>query len=238
MIDGAPTLELDYSSLHPNLLYHYAGVEPPGSDLYELDGYPKEYRKFFKAVFLRMINSASRNDAKGSIREAAFAKGKLKIPAELGKLEDKYLDPVIDKLLEKHKPLADKSIFKDKDLGNKLQNIDSKLAEKVLLHFALDGIPVLPLHDSFRIDARLYDKLQEIMHRVIITNFGRPIRISNDDYVPLLGRLIGMAEEKIKSGDIHDEEELESLIHELETSDIFAKVGQKLRRLKNESMAN
>ena len=46
--------------------------------------------------------------------------------------------------------------------------------------------------DGFRIDARVYDKLEEIMHRVIITNFGRIVRISNDDLEPLLKRLLGM----------------------------------------------
>ena len=244
MIDGAPTLELDYSALHPNLLYYYAGVDPPEGDLYELEGYSEDTRNFMKAMFLRMINSPSPYEAKGSIRKAAFyvskktkkRKKRLKIPAELGKLEDKYLDPLLDKFLEKHHPLKD-YIFKAKDLGNILQNVDSQIVEKVLLYFALEGITVLPLHDSFRIDARVYDKLEEIMHRVIIESFGAPIRISNDDYVPLVNKMFGMVEEQIKGGDF-DEGRLDSLINDLEDSILFSKVGEKLRKLKNKSMAN
>lgn len=39
------------------------------------------------------------------------------------------------------------------------------------------------------------------MHRVIITNFGRPIRISNDDLEPLFKRLFGMIDKQIEEGD-------------------------------------
>jgi hypothetical protein len=225
MIDGAPTMELDYSALHPNLLYYYAGVDPPKGDLYELKDYSEDTRNFMKAMFLRMINSPSPYEAKGSIREAAFyiskktkkRKRRIKIPAELGKLDDKYLDPLIDKFLEKHKPLAERYIFKVKDLGNILQNVDSQLAEKVLLYFAYENIPVLPMHDSFRIDARVYDKLEEIMHRAIITNFGRPIRISNDDLGPLFKRLFGMIDKQIEEGDF-DVEAFKAFVLDLDAS--------------------
>jgi hypothetical protein len=75
------------------------------------------------------------------------------------------------------------------------------------------------------------------MHRVLIESFGRPIRISNDDYVPLINRLFSMVEKQIK-GVNYDEERLDSLIKDLEDSILFSKVGEKLRKLKNESMAN
>jgi hypothetical protein len=242
MIDGAPTMELDYSALHPNLLYYYAGVDPPKGDLYELKDYSEDTRNFMKAMFLRMINSPSPYEAKGSIRKAAFyvskktkkRKRRIKIPTELGNLDDIYLDPLIDKFLEKHKPLADRYIFKVKDLGNILQNVDSRIAEKVLLYFAYENISVLPLHDSFRIDARLYEKLQEIMLKVIIESFGKPIRISNDDYVPLMGRLVGMVEDQIKSGD-YDEERLNSLIQDLEPMFLGSRLSAKIKKLKDKS---
>jgi hypothetical protein len=234
MIDGAPTLELDYSSLHPNLLYYFAEENPPKGDLYELDGYSEGSRKFLKAVFLRMINSKSPTDAKGSIREDAFYKNKISIPAEFGNLENSDLDPVIDKFMEKHKPLKD-FIFKVKDLGSFLQYVDSKIAERVLLYFALKGIPVLPIHDSFRVDARAYPQLEEVMNRVMIESFGRPIWITNDDYLPLLERLSGMIEKQIEEGD-YDEEALSTLFNDL--NEIAGRMQSDLERLKKLGKTN
>lgn len=213
LIDGAPTLELDYSSLHPNLLYYYAGSKPPEGDLYQLEDYSKSTRKFLKGMFLRMINSNSRNDAKGSIRQAVFYDKKVAIPPELGNLKDKTLDPIIDGLLEKHKPLS-KYIFKFKNLGNWLQNIDSRIAEKVLLYFAVNGIAALPMHDSFIIDARHYQNLEDIMNRVILESFGTHIGISNDDYVPLVERMFGIIDEQIEKGS-YDNEAFKNLVLDL-----------------------
>jgi hypothetical protein len=214
LINGIPTLELDYSALHPNLLYYFAKANPPAGDLYQLDGYSKETRNFLKGAFLRLINSSSRNDAKGSIREAAFKHGKISVPAELGNLEDRLLDPLIDKFLEKHKAL-NPFIFKAKNLGNRLQNVDSMIAEKVLLYFALQGIPVLPLHDGFRISAEMYPKLEEVMHRVVTENFGRDIWISNDEYPLLAMKLFDMIAEGIDKGE-HDEQSLNTLFNDIE----------------------
>ena len=148
-----------------------------------------------KGMFLRMINSATRENAKGSIRETAFLKDKVKIPEELGNLEDKYLDPLIDKFLEKHNALKD-YIFKDKDLGIRLQYVDSTIAETVLLAFAKEGIPVLPLHDSFRIDVRYFPELDVAMDLAIRTKFGKPIKVSNDDFEPLMLRAFETIKDK------------------------------------------
>ena len=217
LINDIPTLEFDYSALHPHLLYFMAKADPPEGDLYELEGYSRDTRNFMKGMFLRMINSATRNDAKGSIREAAFLKGKIVIPEELGNLEDKYLDPLIDKFLEKHSALKD-YIFKDRDLGNKLQFVDSTIAETVLLAFAKEGIPVLPLHDSFRIDARYFPELDIAMDLAIRTKFGKPIKISNDDFEPLMVRAIETIKDRVKRGEL-DENEIEDLINIVEDLD-------------------
>ncbi|MFC1581009.1 hypothetical protein ACFL4N_08880 [Thermodesulfobacteriota bacterium] len=206
-IDGAPTMELDYSSLHPYLLYYIAKKKPPADGLYHLDGYGDDTRKFRKAVFLRIINSKSRLAAKGSVRKAAFKLKKLVVPAEFGKLDDKDLDPLIDAYLEKHKAL-EKVIFEVKDIGNILQYVDSQIAEHVLLYFAEQGIPALPIHDSFRIDARVHPQLEEIMNTVIIQNFGSYIPITNDDLDPLMDRVSGILKEQLEAGN----EELESFL--------------------------
>ncbi len=60
LINGVPTYEADFSSLHPNLLYAIKKATPPDGDLYELDTYSEETRKFLKGFFLRIINATSR----------------------------------------------------------------------------------------------------------------------------------------------------------------------------------
>jgi len=48
-INDAPTLELDYSALHPNLLYALRDLDPPDPDPYRLNGYFEETHTSAKA---------------------------------------------------------------------------------------------------------------------------------------------------------------------------------------------
>jgi hypothetical protein len=194
LINGIPTTEEDYSSLHPNLLYAIKKVSPPDGDLYKLDGYSDDTRKFLKGFFLRIINAKSRGGAKGSIREAAFLKGKVKIPTELGNLEDKYLDPLIDKFVEKHKPITE---YFFNDCGTYLQWIDSLMAEAILVHFAEKGKPCLPMHDSFIVDSRISDELLEAMDGMTIEGWKLKIPIT-DNMEEQIHRSIGKVIEDSK----------------------------------------
>ena len=100
------------------------------------------------------------------------------------------------------------------------------------------AFPVLPWHDSFRIDARHYGKLEEIMQKAIITNFGRPIPISNDGYMPLVQRLFGMIDKKIEDGD-YDLEEFGELVKDLETSSNAIKSNlKKLEEIRSQRTEN
>src|SRR5262249_50698021 len=47
--------------------------------------------------------------------------------------------------------------------GVHLQYLDSQVAEKVMLHFAKRGIPVLPIHDSFIVHHGYKNELMEVM---------------------------------------------------------------------------
>ena len=212
MINGGLSLELDYSALHPNLLCALRDLNPPDPDPYRLDGYSDDTRNFMKKMFLRMINASSRTAAKGSIREAAIYKGKVTIPAELGNLGDEYLDPLIDKFIEKHKLIED-DLFKG--LENFLMYIDSQIAEKVLLYFAHKNVPVLALHDGFRIDARRFDELKRVMHEIVYVNFNRYIPISNDDLQSLMEIMLVKMQQNIDEG-IVDGEEVRSFMSDVE----------------------
>ena len=62
-------------------------------------------------------------------------------------------------------------------MGNKLQYRDSIIAEQVMLHFAKNDIPVLPVHDSFIIQAGLFIDLLEVMEKEFKKRIGVPIDI-------------------------------------------------------------
>ena len=49
--------------------------------------------------------------------------------------------------------------------GLRLQKVDSQIAEKVLLHFAKRGLPILPLHDSFLMHHAFEEQLPNAMRK-------------------------------------------------------------------------
>ena len=71
-------------------------------------------------------------------------------------------------ILEKHHAIAD-AFYSGQ--GLRLQYIDSQLAERVMLHFANKGVPVLPVHDSFIIAAQHQQELVTVMKRVLSVRF-------------------------------------------------------------------
>ena len=71
-------------------------------------------------------------------------------------------------------------------MGNKLQFEDGQLAEKVMLHFAKQDVPVLPVHDSFIIIQGLHSELVHVMHEEFETMFGVPINIGDSAKVSLV----------------------------------------------------
>ena len=81
-----------------------------------------------------------------------------------------------DMILKRHKPI-NHMFFCGK--GNNLQYLDSIIAEQVMLHFAKNDIPVLPVHDSFIITAGLFIDLLEVMEKEFKKHIGVPIDIRN-----------------------------------------------------------
>jgi len=83
-------------------------------------------------------------------------------------------------ILDKHEPIKD-SFFCG--MGNTLQFKDSQLAEQIMLRFAKQDIPVLPVHDSFIIIRGLYSELVNAMHDEFEKMFGVPINIGDSSKV-------------------------------------------------------
>jgi hypothetical protein len=194
-IDQAPTLELDYSSIHPRICYKLADAKPPAGDLYELDGYSKGTRDFLKKTFLIMINSKDATAAMSAIRQKVKHFKEIDAPAELGNLTKDDLGPLFKKFIDRHAPI--RQYFYNPKISGILTNIDSQVADHILRYFTSMNIPVLPIHDSYIIDARVIFHLQEYMHKVIREGLNINIPISNDNIKGLVSRLALMAEQKI-----------------------------------------
>ena len=84
-------------------------------------------------------------------------------------------------ILDKHEPIAD-SFFCG--MGNRLQFKDSQLAEQIMLRFAKQNIPVLPVHDSFITIRGLFSELVTVMHDEFEKMFGVPIKIDSKPMMP------------------------------------------------------
>ena len=142
-INGFPTSEVDFSEIHPRLMYWEANLEPPEGDLYDLGirydnlSYNKEMEpyKSKRKVIKRYLNTLL-NDDKG-VHKLCLADQKV-----LG-LTTPELKALI---LQKH-PIVATIIGKSKGLA--FQYIDSQIAEKVMINLMEKGIVCLPIHDSF-----------------------------------------------------------------------------------------
>ena len=174
-IDGKRTAEFDYGRLHPTILYAKKGLTL-SEDAYDIGlGKGDEHRDVIKQLFNAMVQM---NEPQDSPPKVKFS--------QTGKTW-KQLRSLI---LEKHEPIKDKFFC---GMGNKLQFEDSQLAEKVMLHFAKQDIPVLPVHDSFIIIRGLWAELFGVMKDEFEKEYHVPIMIGAKEL---------MVGNELKEGDI------------------------------------
>ncbi len=165
-INGEATVELDYSSCHPRLLYHSLGCELEG-DAYaipeimepaENDGMDwAEVRRVVKAVFGHMLNSTKRG---GYQKSDAF----IGLPPSLSRKD------VIIYIERHHKQIA-RYFYANASLS--LMNVDSAICELVLAEGLRAGVTVLPVHDSFIVQSKHEEWLRTVMEDAYNTIVGR-----------------------------------------------------------------
>lgn len=172
LIDGERTVEPDFKSMHFAILYAWEGIQLI-DDPYQLEGVD---RSTAKAAALRLLNSENLAGFKASItasgnpntkataeryeRELAIhnirkAKGlHSKAPRKPPSLEafvegiatGTKGEDVLKAILECHKPIS--KHVGSKDIGLRLQHVDAQIMAGALRR--LEGVPVLPVHDSIR----------------------------------------------------------------------------------------
>ena len=153
LINGEPTVELDYSAQHIRMLYHMEEidyVEDPYLSLCENE----DERKMYKLVLLVAINAPDERTAVNGIRNVLR---KASIDCSL---TNKSILGYLEKFKSGH-PLIAK--YLTTGIGLTLQNLDSKITEIILMTMTEHEIPCLPVHDSFIVPERHEDLLMTVM---------------------------------------------------------------------------
>lgn len=167
-INREPTVELDFRGLHPHLLYARAGAQWRGGDPYvtacpsaSIRGRAtKLLRPFFKVVLLSMMNSGNFSTAEKAVNY--WLANHPEDRAFLRQLGITRARPVMERFLEVHRPIAP-FLLTDGEEGLRIMNLDAQIALDVVDHFSGQGVPILPVHDSFIVPASFREELKQKM---------------------------------------------------------------------------
>jgi hypothetical protein len=179
------------------MLYAMEKLLMPEGDVYYLDGYSNDFtfRKFVKRMLLVMVNADSDEKVRQALQAEVRWEKKLDLPDGIASTSQADIYPVMDAFKRKHAPIAD---YFCSGAGIDLQFEESKLAEQIMLHFARQGIPCLPIHDSFIVPFKYRDELVDTMKRVFEDRFGKESGVEID--TPIMFENIKWALEKYKEG--------------------------------------
>ena len=131
-IDGEGTVERDFQALHIALAYAIAGATPPEGDPYKIPGFDRTAVKIASLVTLNGGSIAG-------VRKKLLDEGMNAWAKRSGEL--------LDAFLQKHDAICD--LLGQDHIGLRLQNLDSEIAERVMLEMAARGVVTLGWHDSF-----------------------------------------------------------------------------------------
>ncbi|MBU0965471.1 MAG: hypothetical protein KKA54_03715 [Proteobacteria bacterium] len=158
-IDGQLVVELDFSALHPRMLYAMEGVQfPLDKDPYVLDQ-DKSLREILKKIFLAILGSNRRIQAVAAGNNYLHENYSAYL---LLKRKGKTVAQLIREFRKHHWPIVK---FFLRGMMPEIQNRDSKIAMDILSHFIEKDIPCLPIHDSFIVQEQHEYELRAAMDR-------------------------------------------------------------------------
>lgn len=157
LINEEETIEVDYSSYHIRLLYHLKGIDYKEDAYGVLANGDPVLRKVFKLIGLISINAKNFNAAVQGYLNDVKKESPLKGFTDLSYAQVKSC---MERWMEFHSDIKE---YFFSDAGAKLQNIDSKIASKVIKHFVELGEMILCIHDSFIVKKSLESELKKLM---------------------------------------------------------------------------
>jgi len=163
MINGKPTVEVDYKAMHIALLFSEIGYQHE-YDPYTLDTsvFPSrndfDQRQATKEIVLMALNAKSKTKAFRAFRSDQATGHSFK------KLKNTQLEKLLNAFTNKYPEVAP---YLCTGKGLELMYRDSCIAEYVIDHFTKLDVPVLCMHDSFIVP---YDQVLEL--RTTMTEAG------------------------------------------------------------------
>lgn len=163
MVNGKPTEEIDYSAMHPTLLYRFKGLQFNGKP-YDIEG---GIRPLTKLVFLISLNcSGGRGEvikavtATDDFHELAYEQTKLQLAGQFVENQEfrdllkekrahlrELTGKTFDQLIELHKPIAE---FLGTGVARQCFWHESEIIFQAIrsLQMKVPGIILIPVHDS------------------------------------------------------------------------------------------
>ncbi|MFC4172723.1 hypothetical protein ACFOYU_11720 [Microvirga sp. GCM10011540] len=157
MLNGMRTVELDFSAMHPTILYAERGhdIVAEGFDPYKVSGF-EDLRAACKLALNIAINAASLEEAVGAL----MARRKAKDPKKRWRLSRKRTVALLEAAIAHNASIADAICS---DAGIRLMRVDSRVMREVLFDCMAAAIPALPVHDSVVVPARYMEQVKAIM---------------------------------------------------------------------------
>ena len=182
LINSEEVVELDYSAMHPHIIYAWDGKQCP-ADFYERIMELSGCSRFIaKSIVLIAVNASSYKSFTAAInrdkgRQAKANKGRaVPKPILYDELKSRGLHPkVIIESLTKVHPVLGKYIYSG--LANKLMLEESNIITSVLLSLMELGIPALPVHDSVIVPIRNRELVKNILERAYSQHTGFEITV-------------------------------------------------------------
>ena len=174
-INGEATVELDYKTLHPHMLYTRVGSVAP-ADCYSFSDYSRDINK---VAFQIVLNATSREAAVKALAMGDEVKDKvsrLGLPAHT-KEARAAASVLVEKITAYHGPIKE---FFFTGEGLRLQKTDSDMALDVMLELMKQGIPALSVHDSFRVPVSKREALQTAMDNASREHLGVVLQVTCD----------------------------------------------------------
>lgn len=177
-IDNKKTVELDFKGLHPNILYAYEGIQFTG-DPYSIVHPEPLIRPLLKNILLFSLNAENKTKARQAVQGWVNKQGKeyARIMRECG------ITSVVDimtKMEYAHKPIVHHFYSQSKKALDVFRK-DSEIALEVIYHFVKQGIPILPIHDSFIVERKYEDELKGVMKEMFAKlNNGMEIEVTRE----------------------------------------------------------